>query len=166
MDLHKLRLKLLKIGLVILGMTSWIFASFVLSTRPEESATPDTALTSLVRLPASLPHDGIEAIGRFGSVPRVSEPPRMELLKVNCWDLEKASLGTSSQWIRLVGGACGANLVTQVRNLTNGYSATVFSLANGKLTTDFIPMDVGSNDLEITLESEQATSQNHLIVVR
>jgi hypothetical protein len=162
MNRNQVRLALLKISLVVLAGSTWIFSSFIFATRPEESE-PD-ALTALVRLPASLPAQLPGALpGVFAPAVKVNEPIEMDTVKVACWDSnDEAEQETSARWIRLTGRPCqaaiGADAVT-VRNLTNGYVATVFPTqpANA-LTTDFIPLQEGQNHILIRYAQERGAA--------
>ena len=108
-------------------------------------------LTALVRLPASLP----SSLPEFSSS-RVMEPIRMDVVELPCWDKASGQAqSVSSRWIRLRGQSCqmssGSDTVT-VKNLSNGYTATVFSAAGHSLTTDFIPLQPGTNQIAIRIE--------------
>ncbi len=142
-----MRAALLKVTLVVLLGTSWIFASFVLSTRPEHASTG--ALMSLARLPASLP------VNVFSPSPNVFEKVRMDVVKLACWDSGGAVdvRDVGARWVRLTGRGCdkGNVKILSVRNLTNGYAATVFEGAE-QHTTDFIPMEYGANKIQIRFE--------------
>ncbi|MGE0526968.1 MAG: hypothetical protein AB7G93_04085 [Bdellovibrionales bacterium] len=147
MDRHQVRYTLLKLTGLVLIATTWVFWSFVYGTRPE---TPDAdALTTLVRLPASLP-------GVFTPEVKSVGPIRMDVHKLGCWDQAGSQLiDVSARWVRLTGKTCDsgtrAETVT-VRNLSNGYVATVFAAAPGELTTDFIPLQVGRNEILVRIE--------------
>ena len=147
---------MLKIALVALLGSTWVFWSFIFSTRPED-VDQDT-LTALVRLPASLPSQLPENLpGVFTPAVKVNEPIEMGEIKVPCWDKsDESEQETGLRWIRLTGHPCGLNVapseIITVRNLTNGYSATVFSLRARGLTTDFIPLVAGKNNILIRFE--------------
>lgn len=150
MDRHQVRLALFKITALVLAATTWVFSSFIFATRPEESNAD--AITQLVRLPASLPSQLPEA---FKSTTKALPPIEMDALAVPCWDKpDRATRDTSARWLRLTGKACqqtaGADHV-KVRNLANGYVATVFNAGSGKLTTDYIPLQTGANEILVSI---------------
>src|SRR4051812_7777286 len=142
MDRHQVRYAMLKIALVGLLGSTWVFWSFIFSTRPED-VDQDT-LTALVRLPASIPSQLPENLpGVFAPAVKVNEPIEMGEIHVPCWDKsDESEQETALRWIRLTGKPCGLNETSpetvSVRNLTTGYSATVFALQTHGLTTDFI----------------------------
>lgn len=154
-----MRMALLKLAVLVLAGTSWIFTSFILASRPEGSEDP---LSTLVRLPASLPAQipGISSIPVFKqNLTGLQPPPRsmeiipMDVVRVPCWDRAPGTARqTGAHWVRLTGKSCqsqaDADTIT-VRNLTNGYVATIFSTSSEGLTTDFIPLQAGNNDILI-----------------
>ena len=148
MDRNQVRMALLKISLVVLTASTWVFSSFIFATRPEEA--DGDALTALVRLPASLPSQLV--------APEVKtpDPIEMDVVKLACWEKsEETEQSTSARWIRLTGKHCHGGGLSEnvvVRNLTNGYSATVFPTQAHGLTTDFIPLQDGRNDILIRFE--------------
>lgn len=156
MDIHAMRAGLLKITLGVLLGSSWIFSSFLFASRPEDEAA-NSALTKLVRLPASIPKDV------FKPQTRTLEIVQMETLRRPCWDRGADADGsvetTGARWVRLTGKNCEnkAQEIT-VRNLSNGYVATVFTAnLDQELTTDFIPLESGKNDIQIRFQQEPGT---------
>ena len=149
MDRHQVRLALLKITTVVLFGTTWVFWSFVSASRPAEAQNKNT-LDALIRLPASLP-------AQFAPVTKTLPPIEMDVMRVPCWDLQDAAVkSTDARWVRLTGRACqseNAGEQVTVRNLSNGYVATVFTANPEVLTTDFIPLQMGHNDIQIRIES-------------
>ena len=178
MDRHQVRFALLKIFLVVLAGTSWLFSSFIMNTRPEES---EDALSSLVRLPASLPAQipGISVIpgieqnlpGLVAPQVKTMPPIEMNVVKVACWDNSRDSHNkTSARWIRLTGKACQTTSPLEgvsVRNVTNGYVATVFPTAMRGMTTDFIPLQSGRNEIRIRFDQgDGATLESQVSFLR
>lgn len=146
-----MRARLLKVTLLVLFASSWIFSSFLLGSRPEEGASQDP-LTKLVRLPASIQKEV------FNPQVKVIEPVRMETVHMPCWN-EVAGHGEDidARWVRLTGKDCEHHpgQEVSVRNLSNGYTATVFSATPGEnLTTDFIPLEKGKNEIQIRFEQQ------------
>ena len=167
MDRHQVRKAMLKISLLSLVISSWIFTSSIFSTRPEENVRPG-ALMNLVRLPASIPSQ----IPGIAPVVRIMDPIAMNVVNVPCWDEANEDAGeTSARWIRLTGKSCQENSDAEsvsVKNLSNGFSATIFSTAGrASLTTDFIPLLQGQNKILIRFRREKgATVENQLSFVR
>ena len=149
MDRYQVRYALLKVSLLALGACTWVSWSFIFSMRPEESEA--SVLTDLVRLPASIPQQLPLVVAPGRVLPEVIA---MNEVKVPCWDRsESADHSTLARWVRLTGKAClttnDHNDEITVRNLTNGYVATVFPTQNKTLTTDFIPLRNGRNEILI-----------------
>lgn len=154
MDRHQVRFALLKMTALALALTSWVFWGFIYTTRPEEAAAELNALGALIRLPASLP-------AQLAPSTKTLQPIRMDVFKLACWDLKDGdNRETDARWIRLTGHPCqNQNLDSvTVRNLSNGYVATVFPAQKGELTTDFIPLQMGQNDILIRFENEPGSS--------
>lgn len=153
-----MRWALLKISLVALACSSWIFTSFVLETRPleiewaENSSVVKDPLASLMRLPASLPgvHAQLPKLLGAGGLKAV-EPIRMDVVRLPCWDAsESAEQPVSARWVRLTGRPCATDAAPEsieVRNLTNGYAGTVFGSEVNLMTTDFMPLQSGTNEI-------------------
>lgn len=145
---------LLKIAVAALGGMTWLFTGFLFESRPHHQAPVENALTSLVRLPASLPAELHENV--FSSHARPMEPIRMDVVELPCWDRGDVTVqNVNSRWVRLTGKSCqsdgGAEQVT-VRNLANGYEATIFASHGPSLTTDFIPLQKGANEIVIRID--------------
>lgn len=158
MDRYQVRFALLKITLLVLFGTTWVFSSFVLATRPEEEAPVDT-IGALIRLPASIPSQFNENLVPkvFAPTTKAIQPIEMSVLPVPCWDKRDLSVHeTNSRWVRITGQACetdgNAETVT-VKNLANGYVATVFQPRQGTMTTDYIPLQPGKNDILVRFET-------------
>ncbi|MBX3020820.1 MAG: hypothetical protein KF799_04025 [Bdellovibrionales bacterium] len=162
MDLHQVRWALLKISVLVLAGTTWVFSGFILESRPEEDAAADP-ISQLVRLPASLPSQLPQKIEKipevFGPAAKPPEPVKMDVVRLPCWDRQIGSeQKVEARWVRLVGKACqsdfGVESVT-VRNQANGYMGTVFEPGeSSSLTTDYIPLESGKNEIVIRFEPE------------
>jgi hypothetical protein len=157
MDRHQVRLALLKITFMVLCGSTWVFWSFVFASRPEHPG--QDALSTLVRLPASLPNRLPETLPSVFAAPKIAEPIAMDVIVLPCWDKQDTMIkSTSARWLRLTGKSCfqlpsnGEDIM--VRNLSNGYMATVFAPVAGNLTTDFIPLQPGRNEIQIRFETE------------
>ena len=153
MDRQQVRIALLKITACVLLGTTWVFWSFVYATRPEQAPSANP-LEALMRLPASLPE-------QLQPTTKVLPPIDMHVLPVNCWDVkDSAARETGSRWVRLTGKACqieGNSENVSVRNISNGYTATVFA-ASGAMTTDFIPLQMGRNEILVRFETSRGVS--------
>ena len=79
-------------------------------------------------------------------------------------------LQSEARWVRLSGETCLNEFKPdsiRVKNLTNGYVATTFRPENGQLTTDYIPLESGKNDLLVRFEQGNGVhSENHITVTR
>lgn len=168
MDLHGLRYAVLKIALATLVVSSWVFVSFIFQTRPEQDGQ-QAPLSKLVRLPASLPLRKV-----FEPPVKAQEPVRMDVVDLPCWDktiqppTSQKSLG---RWIRITGKACSADEESvesvMVSNDSNGYMATVFSAQSGVMTTDFIPLETGKNEIRIRfVQPSGAAIENRFTFLR
>lgn len=156
-----MRFALLKVTLLVLAGSTWVFWSFVFSTRPETAA--EDALESLVRLPASLPQQ-IPGMSTLPST-RANDPIEMDVVRIPCWEKSSSpQIDTSARWIRLTGRRCQGEAAApladsvSVRNLTNGYVATVFPMQNRNMTTDFIPLQSGHNEILIHFDQGEGAS--------
>jgi len=163
MDRHQVRFALLKITILVLLGTTWVFWSFVYASRPEQAQTENT-LDALIRLPASLP-------AQFAPTTKTLPPIDMNVMKVPCWDMQDLAVkDTDARWIRLTGKACQLKEASEnvtVRNLSNGHVATVFTSKGEALTTDFIPLQIGKNEIMIRFESGPGVSlESHFTFLR
>ncbi|NJL24071.1 MAG: hypothetical protein HC902_02065 [Calothrix sp. SM1_5_4] len=176
MDQLQVRYALLKISLLALVGSTWVFWSFIFASRPESRVMADEqdrgALTSLVRLPASLPAQLPSAIpGVFAFAPPAARAPdeaRMDVVRVPCWDKEGLRQEAGARWIRLTGKACGGSYGADavfVRNQANGYMATVFPTEDDGMTTDFIPLESGKNEILIRFDQGQGASLEYQLTL-
>ncbi len=158
-----MRYALLKISFLALLGSSWIFVGSVMETRPDTLVTADAdtnsviqkledPLMTLVRLPASIPAQLPTA---FAAQPRVMAPIRMDVVKMGCWDLSDVAAQTvEARWVRFTGRPCQMDSAPeniQIVNTTNGYVGTVFVAHADQMTTDFIPLQEGANDILVKL---------------
>lgn len=170
MDQQQVRWALLKVSMVALSISSWIFVSFIFASRPEEvSAVTADPLVHLVRLPASLP--GVPAQIIAAQQPKRADPIRMDVLRLPCWDMAgMAEQPIQSRWVRLSGRPCQSTGVPEsieVRNLSNGYLGTVFAAQPELYTTDFIPLQAGANEISVRIgENEGVAFENRFVLVK
>ena len=129
-------------GLVVL--TGGLVALSVLATNPKEEGP---ALTALARAPASL-------VGMALSSTKPTQPllERTSTLEFDCAPPTTATLATEIKQVRLVGKLCGEQSLqnTEILNLTNGFTATMFTPRQGRFASDFIHLAEGENRLRIT----------------
>ncbi len=179
MDQSQVRWALLKISIISLAVSSWIFTSFILETRPDDpglamnmensvSPGPEDALQVLARLPASIPAQLPVA---FAPETRVMPPIKMDIVKLGCWDLaDLAPQTVEARWVRLTGRPCQSDPTAdsiEIRNLTNGYIGTVFSAQTDQFTTDFIPLQEGNNEILVRLgHADGVAYENRFTFVR
>lgn len=158
-----MRWALLKISLISLAATSWVTTSFVLETRPEDLTVemnsdnsvvtrPEDALAVLARLPASIPAQLPTA---FSAPVKPFQPIKMDIVKLGCWDTnDAAEQKVDARWVRLTGRPCQSDSAPEnieILNTTNGYVGTVFLAKGDVMTTDFIPLQEGANDILVKL---------------
>lgn len=179
MDQSQVRWALLKISLLSLAVSSWVFMSFILETRPEDAGLalnmhnsvvpqPEDALKVLARLPASIPAQIPVA---FAPQTKSMAPIKMDVLKLGCWDLGDLQPQTvEARWVRLTGRPCQSDTgpeQIEIRNLSNGYVGTVFVAQNDQLTTDFIPLQEGQNEILFRLGHDAGVAfENRFTFVR
>lgn len=94
-------------------------------------------------------------------------------LEFNCKADQKEK--TNAVKIRLAGPLCGREgqsaegsklIRAEVTNLTNHSNATVFTdLSSGKFSTDYIPLDQGTNTLSIKLEYAKGRTVAHTMSI-
>jgi hypothetical protein len=150
MDRNRVRFNLLKISAGVLALSTRVFWGSLYNTRPEEAPADVSALGVLVRLPASLP-------AKLQPSTKTLQPIKMDIMKIACWDgKDLTERGTDARWVRFTGHPCGTqnSAGVTVKNLANGYAATVFTSHGEELTTDFIPLQMGRNDILIRFENE------------
>ncbi len=168
-DQQQVRIALLKVTSLTLIVTSWIFASFIFATRPSNEEVASDAIVKLVRLPASLPKQLPSQL--VGTPERHFEPIQMNVVHLSCWDRsEVPDYAITSKWIRLTGKPCFMGMDpedVQVDNLSNGYGGTVFLAQNQVLTTDFIPLNDGPNEIRLRFGSARgAAYENRIVLVK
>lgn len=174
MDRQQIRLALLKISFLTVCATSWIFVSFIFDTRPEEAALePETnPISALVRLPASLPAQLPAQLPKILGAPvKGIDPIRMDVVKLGCWDGATAREQTvAARWVRLTGRPCqGSAELESIRilNQSNGYQGTVFAGERDLMTTDFIPLQEGPNNIVFQIsQADGVVFENQVVLVK
>lgn len=128
-------------GMVVL--TGGLVALSVLATNPKE----DSTLTAVARAPASL-------VGMALSTNKPAQPllERTSTLEFDCAPPKTATVTSDIKQLRLLGKLCGQQTVaqTEVLNLTNGFTATIFTPKHGRFASDFIHLADGDNRFRVT----------------
>lgn len=151
----------LKIVLGALGISSYVLLASVLSSRPEHQ---ENTLATMVRIPASLPSAlPVNLPKVFAPAEKAPETAKLDTLAVSCWDSQEATLNlsTSARWVRLLGRSCRQKFPAdswEVKNHSNGFQATVFEPNEKQLTTDFIPLKEGTNEIAFRAIDEKGVA--------
>lgn len=107
----------------------------------------------------------------------VTPEPVVEVVEIDCAQ-ENQTLETSSARIRVRGDSClkkssalaadttNTEESTQVRNISNGFVATIFRRAPASYTTDYINLSEGKNELEIVFKVGETVSTKKITVSR
>lgn len=112
---------------------------------------------ALLAVALSAIYAGVLLGARAGTRPTQTRGPasltaQMNVVELPCWDRDVGGPQTiGARYVRLTGRACGRGRGADgfsVRNLTNGFEATIFASGRG-LTTDYIPLAAGGNDVVI-----------------
>ncbi|MGE4133722.1 MAG: hypothetical protein AB7F86_18945 [Bdellovibrionales bacterium] len=170
MDRSQLQKILLKMSVLAIALLSWASLSYLLNTRPQEKLAVESPLLTLVRLPASLPTQfPVQMV--FAPSVRAVATKDMEIISLRCWDHGDLKVrATSAKWVRVTGRPCQNESSLdeiQVTNLTNGYTGTVFSASTEQLTTDFLPLENGHNNILIRLaHAGGITLENQFLFIK
>jgi hypothetical protein len=129
-------------GIVVLTGGLCVLSWF--ATNPGEQSA---SLTAIARTPASL----------VGMALAVDQKPvalheRTSILEFDCSPPESASVTPETRQVRLSGKLC-ANLGTEsaeILNVTNGFTATIFTPTHGAFMSDYIHLADGMNRLRVT----------------
>lgn len=81
------------------------------------------------------------------------------------------TLETLKTRFRLKGDVCSPtlseeSLKTQIRNISNGYVATVFRKGPSSFTTDFINLNEGENTIKVVFEGADGPIEKEFTVIR
>ncbi len=127
--------------------------TLTLIEEPSRTLQP-TFATTTVRGPASVT-----------TVPSVMNKPFMATLDVGCDDRE--GYKTQSEHVRIKSQSCGLNLEkgTLVKNISNGFSATVFA-QGATFTTDYLALVKGENTIVIENAADGETKTRSVTVFR
>lgn len=138
-------------GMVIL--TGGLVALSILATNPSEEGP---TLTAMARAPASL-------VGMALTTTKPTQPllERTSTLEINCAPPEVAQVNGDIKQLRLIGRLCKGQTSTEILNLTNGYTATLFTPRQGRFASDFIHLADGANRLRVTQTAANGQSQVH-----
>jgi hypothetical protein len=174
MDRQQIRWALLKISFVAVCASTWVFVSFVFGSRPEELAedTEMNPIATLVRLPASLPTQLPSQLPKILGAPlKGTDPIRMDVVKLGCWDRTAEREQTvGARWVRLTGRPCqGSAELESIRilNQSNGYQGTVFTGERDQMTTDFIPLQEGPNNIIFQIsQADGVVFENQVVLIK
>lgn len=126
-------------------LTGGLVALSLLATNPDE-ADP-SSIAAIARAPANL-------VGMAISVDRPAVPllERTSVLNFDCTLPTTAEVSPDIRQLRISGRQCEFSdvLETEIMNLTNGFSATVFGLKTHHFTSDYIHLAEGDNRLRLT----------------
>lgn len=145
---------LVKLVSSVLLFTSGLVALSVLATNPQEKGA---SLSSMARAPASLV--GMAFSDESSKIKLIE---KAQLLEFGCEPPKTAQVGTQIRQIRLRGELCpttGKTVTnTEIINLTNGFTATVFSPSPSHYSSDYIHLSEGQNRLRYKLNYTDGTS--------
>lgn len=132
---------------------------------PKRLSAPDAKSAAEKRAPASKPAPPPEmsamALDDKNSFQAVD-------LTLQCKDAGKTSFAKGVAQVRLNGRACepGAEIAsTEVRNDSNGFSATVFFPKPGKFLTDYITLAQGENKIRVLHVLKNGAREEHAYVI-
>ena len=152
----------MKIVFGVLGLSTYVLVASVLSFRP--ATEPKNILTSMVRLPAALPAAIPLPVNlpMFSPVEKIQEPFKIDTLALSCWDSSQhQSQSTKARMVRLTGRTCTDGWQAsswKVSNISNGFSATVFETSPKQMTTDFVPLQAGKNEIQFVILAMDGSS--------
>lgn len=158
----------MKIVFCVLGLSSYALVASVFSFRPQSE--PNDILTSMVRLPAALPAAIPLPVNLplFNQAIKTQDPFKIETLALSCWDGTQGQvMSTTARMVRLTGRACGdlGGDSWKVSNQSNGFSATVFEPTPKQLTTDFVPLLAGRNEIRFAFLGPDGVSHEASVIV-
>ncbi len=136
---------LVKLMTGIVVLTGGLVALSLLATNPKEETS--SSLTAMARAPASL----------VGMALATTKTPnvlleRTSVVEFDCAPPESATVTLETKQVRIRGKLCGAAevITTEILNLTNGFTATVFTPTKDSFTSDYIHLADGANRLRVT----------------
>lgn len=160
MNRTQARIALLKLTFVVCALLSVLVGVSVWDTRPSHSLSMVPDVVSVVaRVPAAIP--GLLKEQK----PKSQVRPGFQVWKAPCLSAaaHMKSMSTDSGYLRISTHTCDAELQikgSKLKNVSNGYVATVFTLQPSQLTSDFIPLAEGKNlmQMELTLDTGERFS--------
>lgn len=135
---------LVKLMTGIVVLTGGLVALSLLATNPKEESSN---LTSMARAPASLVGMALTPAKEAAALLE-----RTSILEFDCNPPESATVTQDIRQVRIHGKLCGtqATIGAEILNLTNGFTATVFTPTPETFTSDYIHLADGANRLRIT----------------
>lgn len=85
-------------------------------------------------------------------------------VSLNCQSTERAQFVNSVAQIRLIGTTCKTNIdisATEIRNLSNGASATLFYPTPKTYSSDYIALTLGENKLHVSHLFKDGSREEH-----
>lgn len=135
---------LVKLMTGIVLLTGGLVALSWLATNPQEESA---SLGAIARAPASL-------VGMALVAPKATAPllERTTLLDFECTPPETTTVAGDIHQLRIRGKFCetSGTQFAEVLNLTNGFTATVFTPTPNTFTSDYIHLADGPNRLRVT----------------
>lgn len=153
MNRTQAHIALLKVSLIFAGLLAGLVGVSVLNTRPTAgpSIVAGVVNNMVARVPAAIPR-----LLKDKSAAKIVRP-EFEVWNIPCLGQQGlATHQTQSRWIRLSTHDCeSAFSASHLENKTNGFVATIFVPNSAMMTSDFIPLNVGANqlNLDVTMDS-------------
>lgn len=85
-------------------------------------------------------------------------------IKLGCSDVSRMPFDKNVAQVRLMGHVCTAHEQlesTEVRNISNGASATIFYANDNAFTTDYLTISSGENKIQITHTFKSGNREEH-----
>lgn len=153
----------LVIGLGVLSATFLLEPPMTLKNGSHHSAASEARPNH--RSPASIQKETFQGIG---SAPSGSNG-RFQAVEYElpCQDNE-TSFDESVAQVRLSGAPCvsGEIVASEIKNLSNGFSATVFIRKPASFTTDYISLARGENKVSISHTFSNGSTETRAFVIR
>lgn len=153
------QLALLKYSLFTCALLAIFVSVSILDARPTDSESVVEQVVGIVsRVPAALP-------AMLTETPKIETHADFQVWQPPCLGptSKLPALATNSHWLRLATATCDRHkeiLDTSLLNESNGFVATVFTPNRSNLTSDFIPLAAGKNNMhmEVKLASGETLS--------
>lgn len=89
------------------------------------------------------------------------------LIEVNCGRKLAQELRVNSPWAQIKGRYCkpSKSKVVEIRNESNGFTASVFDLGENLYKTDLIQLNAGLNEIRIRLQKPDGSMEEQTVLV-